>query len=209
MRRDAARAGIGRIPPRQPSVGKWRGARTSPDVRSSAPFSSPGACSMGVLLFAVVLTASLFLVVLGLPGLWLMVGAALVYHWLAAPAIGVATLLLVAVIALIAEVLEFTLAARYTKKYGGSPRAGWGAIVGGFVGAMIGIPIPVVGSVVGAFAGAFVGALALEMTRRDATRASATRVAWGALIGRVAAAGAKTGFGCAIMAILLVAAIRG
>jgi uncharacterized protein YqgC (DUF456 family) len=62
-----------------------------------------------------------------------------------------------------------------------------------------------VGSVIGAFAGAFIGALALEyMGNRDAN--AATRVAWGALIGRVVAAALKVGVGVAIGAWLLVAA---
>jgi hypothetical protein len=51
-----------------------------------------------------------------------------------------------------------------------------------------------------------VGALILEYTRNEATRATATRVATGALLGRVAAAAAKTGLGCAIAVTLLVAA---
>lgn len=164
---------------------------------------------MAVLLLAVALLLSLFLVLLGLPGLWLMIGVALLYNWLVAPVFGLASLILVGVLALVAEVLEFTLSARYTKRYGGSPRAGWGAILGGFVGAFVGLPIPVVGSVIGAFVGAFVGALLLEISRAEATRGSATRVAWGALIGRVVAAGAKTGIGCAIAAILIVTAMRG
>jgi uncharacterized protein YqgC (DUF456 family) len=63
--------------------------------------------------------------------------------------------------------------------------------------------------VIGAFVGAFAGALILEITRAEATRGSATRVAWGALIGRVVAAGAKTGIGCAIAAILVATALRG
>jgi uncharacterized protein len=74
---------------------------------------------------------------------------------------------------------------------------------------MVGIPIPIIGSVVGAFAGAFAGALLFEFTRREATRESATRVAWGALIGRVMATAAKTGLGCAIGTILVVGALRG
>lgn len=165
---------------------------------------------MSVLVLAAVFALSIFLVVLGLPGLWLMLGAALLYNWLVpAAAIGGITLAVAAGLALVAEVLEFTLAARYTTKYGGSSRAGWGAILGGFVGAIVGIPIPVIGSVIGAFAGAFVGALVLELTRAESTRGSATRVAWGALIGRVAAAGAKTGLGCAMAAILLFSAMRG
>jgi uncharacterized protein YqgC (DUF456 family) len=86
--------------------------------------------------------------------------------------------------------------------------AGWGAIVGGFLGAMAGIPVPVIGSIIGALGGAFVGALLLEYTRAEATRGSATRVAWGALVGRMVAAGTKTGIGCGIVAILLAMAIR-
>ncbi|GDX87456.1 hypothetical protein LBMAG44_13690 [Gemmatimonadota bacterium] len=51
------------------------------------------------------------------------------------------------------------VAARYTKKYGGSSRAAWGALIGGVVGAMVGVPMPIIGSVIGALAGSFVGAL--------------------------------------------------
>ncbi|MEP7382598.1 MAG: DUF456 domain-containing protein [Gemmatimonadota bacterium] len=164
---------------------------------------------MAVILLGAALLGALFLVLLGFPGLWLMVGAALTYNWIATPVFGATTLILVAVLALVAEALEFTLSARYTRRYGGSPRAGWGALVGGFLGAIAGIPIPIVGSVIGALGGAFVGALALEYTRTGATHGSATRAAWGALLGRVVAAGAKTGIGCAIIAILLAIAIRG
>lgn len=164
---------------------------------------------MSLILLAAVFVVSIFLVALGLPGLWLMLGAALVYDWLVPAAqIGALALGIAAALALLAEVLEFTLAARFTRRYGGSSRAGWGAIAGGLVGAVVGIPIPVIGSVVGAFIGAFLGALVLELTRAEATSGSATRVAWGALLGRIAAAGAKTGLGCAMAVVLLFAAVR-
>ncbi len=170
----------------------------------------PADARMAILLLAFALFASLLLVPLGLPGLWLMLAAGMLYDWLApAGSIALWMLLLAAALAVLAEVLEFTLAARYAARYGGSPRAGWGAIIGGLVGAFVGIPVPVIGSVIGAFAGAFVGALAFELTRSESTRDSATRVAWGALLGRVMAAAAKTGLGCAIAAILLVGALRG
>lgn len=74
---------------------------------------------------------------------------------------------------------------------------------------MVGLPIPVIGSVIGAFAGAFVGALVFELTAAGATRARATRVAWGAMVGRVAAAVAKTGVGCAMAALILASALSG
>ena len=37
---------------------------------------------MSLLILAAVFAVSIFLVVLGLPGLWLMLGAALLYNWL-------------------------------------------------------------------------------------------------------------------------------
>ena len=41
----------------------------------------------------------------------------------------------------LAEVAEFMLAGKYARKYGGSRRAGWGAILGGIVGAFMGVPV--------------------------------------------------------------------
>ncbi len=151
------------------------------------------------------LLACVALIPLGLPGTWIMLAAALGYN--ALPGAGIATPWLIgaAALAVVAEVLEFTVAARYTTRYGGSRRAGWGAILGGFAGAIVGVPVPIVGSVIGAFAGAFVGAYVAELTRRS-QHAAATRVATGALLGRAAAAAIKTAFGLAIATLLVLAA---
>jgi len=162
---------------------------------------------MAVLLFAAVMVLSLFLIPLGLPGTWIMVGAAIGYDALVpGDPIGWGTIVATLVLAVIAEIFEFSLSARYTKKYGGSRRAGWGAIIGGIIGAIVGVPVPIIGSVIGAFVGSFAGALVAEYTRRDATAGTATRVATGALIGRVVAAAMKTGMGVVIAAWLVAAA---
>jgi len=163
---------------------------------------------MEVLLLAAVMLVSLFLIPLGLPGTWLMIGAAIGYDALVPgpDTIGWFTIVATAVLALIAEVFEFTLSTRYTRKYGGSRRAGWGAIIGGIVGAIVGVPIPIIGSVIGAFVGSFAGALVAEYTRKDATVGTSTRVATGALIGRVVAAAMKTGIGVVIAAWLVASA---
>src|SRR3982750_2941508 len=100
--------------------------------------------------------------------------------------------------------LEWVLTSRFTRRYGGSRRAGWGAVLGGMIGAFMGVPIPIVGSIVGAFAGAFVGALVFELSRGSGG-GTATKVAWGALIGRVAAAAIKVAIGL-VMAVWLVTA---
>ncbi|HKG95231.1 MAG TPA: DUF456 domain-containing protein [Gemmatimonadaceae bacterium] len=163
---------------------------------------------MEILILAVVLLVSLLLIPLGLPGTWVMIVAAALYDYLVPGTnkIGTAAIVGSGVLAAIGEWFEFTLGAKYARKYGGSRRAGWGAIIGGIVGAFAGIPVPVIGSMIGAFAGSFVGALLFEYTRgRDAN--VATRVAWGALIGRVAAVAAKSAVGCVIAAWLLLAAV--
>jgi uncharacterized protein YqgC (DUF456 family) len=161
---------------------------------------------MTVLLFALLCVLSLFLVPLGLPGIWLMVAAAFGYDMLVpGAAIGVWPIGIAAAIGALAEYLEFSLAGRYARKYGGSRRAGWGALIGSFAGAIVGVPVPVIGSLIGAFAGAFVGALVAEYTRTEATTGSATRVATGALLGRVTAAAMKTAL-AAVIAVILVGA---
>lgn len=161
------------------------------------------------LLFAA-LVAGLLLVPLGLPGLWVMLGATLLY-WMAVPAgdVGMVTLLLASALVIVAEVLEFSVAGRYARKYGGSRRAAWGAVVGGIVGAVVGVPVPVVGSMVGAFAGAFIGALLAELTVARPARGAPIRVAKGALLGRVVAAGLKVGFGLAVMVVVGASALVG
>ena len=162
---------------------------------------------MSLVLFAVVLLGCLALVPLGLPGIWLMIAAAVGFNALPGPApIGTVSLVGVVLLAVVAEVLEFTVAARYTTRYGGSRRAGWGAIIGGFAGAIVGVPVPVIGSVIGAFVGAFAGAYVAERTGRS-EHGAATRVATGALLGRAAAAALKTGCALAIAAWLMTAAV--
>lgn len=159
---------------------------------------------MALVLLVAALVGGLLLIPFGLPGLWLMVGAALAYSYVEPATIGGWTILALLVLALIAEALEFALAGRYTRRYGGSSRAAWGAIVGGVIGALVGVPVPIAGSVIGAFAGSFAGALAAELTRGTQMRGAA-RVATGALIGRVVAAGMKVGVGMMLAAWVLLA----
>jgi uncharacterized protein len=169
---------------------------------------------MAGILLAVAMLLGLAMIPFGLPGLWVMAGAVLVYSYVGPPsAIGVATLIAVLVLAMVGELLELALAGRYARRFGGSRRAGWGAILGGIIGAFVGVPIFLIGSVIGAFLGAFVGAWVAELTRGTELRA-ATRVATGALLGRIAAVAAKVGIGLVILvwtfvAIGLAARVRG
>jgi uncharacterized protein len=165
---------------------------------------------MALLLLVLACVAGLTLIPVGLPGTWLMIGAALLYDWALPNAVyGVWTLGGTVALALVAEVLEFTIAKRYTERTGGSSRAGWGAMLGGLFGAFAGVPIPIVGSVIGAFAGAFAGALVMEWTVRPHDTAGVVQVATGALVGRAVATAAKLGAGVAIAAWLVLVALGG
>jgi len=146
---------------------------------------------MLLVLFVLAMLVSIFVVPLGLPGTFIMVAVAILANYVAAAGIGWFAIGLSLALAVTAEVLEWTLSARFAQKYGGSKRAGWGAILGGLIGAFAGIPVPIIGSMIGAFAGAFVGALVAEYTQPQADASSATRVATGALIGKAAATALK------------------
>lgn len=161
---------------------------------------------MEVILLAAILLISLFIIPLGLPGTWVMLAAGVGYSLLVPNIIGWVTLVAVTLIAILAEIFEFTLAGQYARKYGGSKRASWGAIIGGTVGAFVGVPVPIVGPIIGAFVGAFAGALVAEYSRGSGAAAS-TRVATGALIGRAVASAMKVGAGMVIAAWLVVAAL--
>jgi uncharacterized protein YqgC (DUF456 family) len=169
-----------------------------------------GAPLLALIILAAALLGGLLMVPLGLPGLWVMLAAAIGY-WIIVPAggIGLMTILVAGAIILVAEVLEYTIAGRYTRKYGGSSRASWGAILGGLVGAIVGVPVPVVGSLFGAFVGAFAGAFIGELTVKREDRGEPVRVATGALIGRAIAAAVKSALGLVVAVLVMGAAIAG
>src|SRR3712207_7157778 len=97
---------------------------------------------MELLLLAAVLLLSFIMIPFGLPGLWIMVGSALAYQLLVPGTIGTATVVGTALLALVAEILEFTLAGRYARKYGGVRRARWGALFCAILCGPVGGPIP-------------------------------------------------------------------
>lgn len=164
--------------------------------------------SLLVIALLLVLLVGLVLVPLGLPGLWVMLVGIIGYGWATDfRSIGVTTLVSVTALAFVGEILEAWVGYRYARKYGGSRRAGWGALVGGIVGAVVGVPVPLVGSVIGSFAGSFFGAVLLEYI--GARGAGAIRVGWGALLGRTWAVAAKTALGLVIAIIGLLAIATG
>lgn len=163
-------------------------------------------------------TLWLGLVVLGLPGNWLMVATTAVVVWwqwgtpatTSGPAavnamFSLATLITVVVLAIIGEVLEFVAGLLGSKRAGGSRAGAMGALGGGIVGAIAGTPLlPIVGSLIGAAVGAFAGALVLELWYGRKMRES-VQSGVGAGVGRLVGTGIKLAVGVAIWLVVAVA----
>jgi uncharacterized protein YqgC (DUF456 family) len=152
-----------------------------------------------------ILVLALLSIPLGLPGLWIMLGVVAVGAIL--KVVGLTTLIACALIATVAELIEFFILRKLTKQYGGSRKAFWGALGGGFVGVLLGLPIPIIGSVIAGMLGAFAGA-ALVTYAETKQLDTAHRVGWSAVLGRMFTAVAKTAAGFAILIIAAAALLN-
>jgi hypothetical protein len=151
----------------------------------------------------------LVLIPLGLPGLWVIVLAILGYGWLTDfRTMSAGLLALVLGLALLGEAVEAWVGFRFAQRYGGSSRAGWGALVGGLVGAIVGVPVPLIGSVIGGFLGAFLGAALFEYSRARHSE-GAVKAGWGAVLGRAVAAAVKMAVGVVMVVIGVFAVLGG
>lgn len=156
-------------------------------------------------LLLLVSLVGLALGVLGLPGLWLMVAACAIYAVATGGSIlAWQTVVVIALLAVASEVVEFVASAAGSKTAGGTWRGLVGAVMGGLAGGLIGVPVPIVGPVLGAILGAAVGAGLLELSDRNTDLRRAGQVAIGAAKGRAVGVVSKLGFGSLM---LLLAAV--
>jgi len=163
---------------------------------------------LSLVILAACAALGLVLVPLGLPGLWVIVGGVLGSGWLTGfDRFGAGPIVTAVGLALLGDLTEWWLSVRFTRRYGGSRRAGWGALLGGVVGAGVGVPVPVVGSIAGALVGSFVGAALFELTAATSTDA-ALAAGWGALLGRAAGTAAKVALGLVIAVVGVFAVLR-
>jgi uncharacterized protein YqgC (DUF456 family) len=156
-------------------------------------------------------TLGLILVVVGLPGTWFMVLATSLVAWLRwnDHMFSPYTLIALAALALVGEVLELVAGAVGSRKAGGTWRGSTGALVFGVVGGIAGtflIPIPVVGSILGACLGAFGGAMLGEMAG-GRPLSPAVEVGRGAFVGRLLGSLYKLAIGMVIWTVALVASL--
>ncbi len=169
-------------------------------------------------LLLLILLVCWVLTLLGMPGNWVMIGAAIGYVFLVSAespvAIGWVTVIVLLVLAGIGELLEFLAGALGVTKAGGSKRGAVlalvGSIAGGVAGLFVGLPIPIVGSLLGAVLlaglGAFAGAVLGEQWKgRDLDESMKIGEAafWGRLLGTVA----KSAVGGMMVAAVVVAMV--
>jgi uncharacterized protein YqgC (DUF456 family) len=149
------------------------------------------------ILVLLAMAGSLLLIPLGLPGLWIAV--ALILGLTVWGKLSWTFLLLSLLAAGAAEAGELAVVRAFGKRYGGSSRAFWGAVVGGMAGLFVGVPIPLVGPLVTAFLGSFLGAGLVTWLQTRSLRRSG-RVGWGIVLARTAAVALKVAVGVALVA---------
>lgn len=160
------------------------------------------------LVLTCVLVVGLGVNVVGLPGLWLMIGGTGVYGWVTGwQYVGLWTIVTLVVLGIAAEVVEFLAGGAGAKKEGGSRRAWWGALLGGMIGAIfLTVPIPGIGTIIGACLGAFIGAVVMEFTKHGEPGLS-WRVGIGAAKGKFWGIVSKLAFGIVILIVAMVMAL--
>jgi uncharacterized protein YqgC (DUF456 family) len=148
---------------------------------------------------------SLFSMVVGIPGIWILVAVALIYalatHFTAMTWF---YLLLCVGLAALGEIVESFLGVAMVAKRGGGKQGMLGTFLGGLLGAIIGAPLaPPLGSILLGFAGAFAGAVVgqyIAYRNLDA----AVRVGFWAFMGKALAIVVKLGLGFAIFWIIVI-----
>ncbi|MEM1013472.1 MAG: DUF456 family protein [Planctomycetota bacterium] len=155
---------------------------------------------------------------IGLPGLWLMVGAHGLYAWLDRTDLaGWESAIALLILAGVAEGLEFVAGAAGSKAAGGSFRSAIGAVIGGVVGgllAVVFIPfVPVLNAILGACVGSFAGAALLEASKAQSTVEDRMafyrrieRVGRGAFWGRLWGVLLKSAIGVVMLVVSLITA---
>jgi len=155
------------------------------------------------LLLYLFMLGGLVSIIFALPGTAIIAGVAFIYALLTHfDKLGLNPLLLVALIAVIAELLEFLAGAVGASKFGATRLGMVGAVVGAIAGAILMAPFFFgLGALLGAVGGAFTGAFLLEYISRKKFP-EAFLAGLGSMLGRMVAMGIKFLLGIIQIAII-------
>ncbi|MFO7803710.1 MAG: DUF456 domain-containing protein [Desulfovermiculus sp.] len=135
-----------------------------------------------------------------LPGNWVNIVLVALWKWMQ-PDMPAGWWFFIGLVALagVAEIIEFGSQVLGAKRYGGSNRGSWGALIGALIGAVLGAPFFLgLGSILGALAGAFIGSLAFELLG-GRNWSQALQASKGAMLGKVIGFVAKAALGMVII----------
>lgn len=164
-----------------------------------------------IVILLLVNLVGLAMVLLNLPGNWVMIGCTLLFAWWHwdQGVFSIFTLALIVILGLIGEIVEFFAGMGGAKRSGASWKGALGAFAGGLAGGIIGtflIPIPVFGTLVGACAGAGLGTWIVEHAILGKTMDESVQSGMGAGIGVFVGVLSKFAIGVVIYLIITVAA---
>ena len=165
---------------------------------------------VGNALFLCFLLISLFALFFGLPGNFLILAATALYGFLTDfQEITGQMLLLLTILTLAGEAIEYVLGIAGAKRFGSSNKGIVFSLIGGFVGALLGAPLLFgLGAVFGALIGAFLGAVLVELiTLGPAQWRKAVKSGWGNFLGRVGGMISKMAIGIGMIVWVAVAII--
>jgi len=161
---------------------------------------------LGILLLGLVCLGALASLIFGLPGTFVIVGAAMVYAWATGfAAVHWSTIAWLALLAILGEGIEFLAGAAGATRERPSRRVTIWTLLAGFIGGIIGTPFMFgIGSLVGALVGAFVGA-SLAVASEGGSTGSALATGWAALRGRLLGFILKTAMAVLMLVVLATA----
>jgi len=119
-----------------------------------------------IVALSLVCLGGVLLTVFQLPGTWLILLVSVLYAWYYDwQRLGWWILGILAAMACLAEIVEMLAGVWFTRREGGSSRAGWWGLFGGIAGGLLlSVPLPVIGTMLGAAIGCFAGAFLAELS---------------------------------------------
>ncbi|WP_018123241.1 DUF456 domain-containing protein [Desulfovibrio oxyclinae] len=137
-------------------------------------------------LIILLLLASQIINVFGGPANWIALALVALWKWIYPESMGWGFVAVLAVMAVVGEVLEFVMQCWGAKRYGATGRGNVGGIVGAIIGAIFGAPFFFgIGAILGALGGAYLGCLVVELPGKgmEAAKYAALGSFWGKAFG--------------------------
>lgn len=156
----------------------------------------------GLTVFILVLFMGIYSIVFGIPGTAVILIDVIIYALITGfERISIKIVLILLVISILAEAIDFSFGVAGAARFGISKRAIWISTISGFIGAVAMTPFFFgLGTITGIFLGGFAGVLAIELVHQSKLK-PALRTGYDAILGRVAGTLIK-GF-CALVMIVI------